>query len=173
MGGFFGLNVANAGQRVVGNVAAGGGFFGEVAAPVSGAPVTTTFQITSGDNANGPLSTSVGAGEGFYDGSTSTGAAHTGTIIPAPSFVFGQQVSCWAFQGGPTPKMVFVLFGTLAATFFTKLNYTDKNGLQTLLRTAALFDSVTFPGFSVWTWPPPSGNFPFTNAVTYPITVTQ
>lgn len=114
--------------------------------------MTQIVSIDASLNSLGPV-TGGGDGNGYWDGSTNGGVSVVGNPNPDPADINGAQVSCIAYQSVPD-TFVVVVYGTVAQTLFSTLDFIDKNSDPESYDTSlATFDTATFPGFSMWTWP--------------------
>lgn len=127
----------------------------------------TDFAMTPGVVSTGPFSSGPisGDGNGFFQPVT-LGGGSTGSMSPGgttPSLNGNQLYAvCCTGSPGATRVICVVVAGTVAKTFFNALSYvsTVSTRIETFSTGAAHFDTTSYPGFSVWTWPVIT-NYPF------------
>ena len=115
--------------------------------------LTGTYDILIGNNSTGP-ELGAGDGSGYYTDALN-GVAGAGAITPDPTTVSGDpgsaNVVVTASQNDAGNGIIVALDATFDQDAFSQIAFGAPVSL-TLTTDVAVFDTATYPGFSVWTW---------------------
>lgn len=145
--------------------------FGQLPQPAASGFLPLTLKV-GGPNSFGPLNPKY-SGDGTGYNSTSFGIGGLlGTLNGDPGTPPGPSAGPWPVsalgweggigQGGAAVFLI-VASGTLLQTAFTQIALSAPAGYSFLSANADVFDTTSFPGFSIWFWTDAGHEYSFIN----------